>query len=96
MTLQQQHYCRHQETVSLYTHMLCHIFSNIGRDCSSRTRKRLNSTLLQGLIAIIADNFTSKLGNIRKHKNSEHFSIVTFPFKAAYTQLQLIFGFRVG
>jgi hypothetical protein len=95
MTLQQQVYCR-QETVSLYTHMLCHIFSNISRDYSSRTRNLLNSTLFQGLIAIIADDFTSKLGNVRTPKNSGHFTIVTFPFKTAYTQLLFIFGFRVG
>jgi len=95
MTLQQQDYCRLQETVSIYTHM-CHIFSNISRYYSSRTRNLLNSTLLQGLTAIIVDNVTSKLGNVRTPKNSGHFSIVTFAFKAAYTQLLFIFGFCLG
>ena len=96
MTLQQPDYNHLQETLSIYTHMLCHIFSNISRDYSSHTRKLLNSTLLQGLIAIIADNVTSKLGNVITPKTSGHCSVVTFYFKSAYMQLLFIYCFRVG
>jgi len=93
--LQQQDYCRLQEIVSLYTHMLYHVFSNISRDYSSSTRNLLNSTLLQGLTAVIADDVTSKLGNVRTPKNSGHFSIVTFPFKTPTRNYYLFLVFAL-